>query len=422
MVEGTHYTIVNHTAGGAGDVKVTATGEPLFDTTDQWIISRVSPFTQLVDLVANVDLPSASIEEADDRAVMLLQELDATVAALSVKQVENLLINGDFRVSQRGASFSAISNDTYCLDRWIAVAEGSGDITVDQETTTVPAGAFAALKATVVDDDVKFGFVTILEERDTKRLAGGKASLSFKARRGTGDNLTLIRAAILEWTSPGVADTVTSDVVSAWNVTGTNPTLETNWAYANTPAALTALTDSYATFQIEDIDIDAGALNLAVFIWSEDTANDVGDELYLADVQLETGATANGFVPRSYAAELALCRRYFERLDFDSVADEGIAYGVASTSGTARMVIPIHVEKRVQPALTSTVAGTFSTRTWTGGVPTDTVCTSVTAVTLSKHFLHLVVIVSGSPFGENESVLLARDSSDVCWIAADSEL
>ena len=48
------------------------------------------------------------------------------------------------------------------------------------------------------------------------------------------DKLDSVKAAVISWSS--TADTVTSDVVSAWGNEGTRPTLATNWTYENTNA------------------------------------------------------------------------------------------------------------------------------------------------------------------------------------------
>ena len=45
-----------------------------------------------------------------------------------------------------------------------------------------------------------------------------------------------VKCAIVSWA--GTGDSPTSDIVSAWAVEGTNPTLATSWTYENTPANL----------------------------------------------------------------------------------------------------------------------------------------------------------------------------------------
>ena len=111
----------------------------------------------------------------------------------------------------------------------------------------------------------------------------------------------------------GSADAVTSDVVAAWNSEGTDPTLATSWTYENTPANLN-VTTSDVRYKIENISVDTGTTNnLAVFIWSDVTDTTAGHVLYITDVQLEPGATANDFKRESASETLSKCQRYYHR-------------------------------------------------------------------------------------------------------------
>ena len=57
----------------------------------------------------------------------------------------NIIINGDMRISQRGASFVALASATYCLDRWLYSKSGSMVHTVSEDSdvpTVAQAGHF----------------------------------------------------------------------------------------------------------------------------------------------------------------------------------------------------------------------------------------------------------------------------------------
>jgi hypothetical protein len=295
--------------------------------------------------------------------------LDGVTSAIQTqldgKTNRNALINGCFRVAQRGTAFTAAtaplnSDDTYLLDRWVLLSDGNDIVDVTQVTTPVPVGAYAAACFDIETEDKKWGILQILEAKDSARFIGGTVSLSFKARRGAGDTSTLLRAAVVSWSS--TADTVTSDVVDAWGDEGTNPTLVANWTAENTPAALAELTDAYQTFKIEGIVIDtASTTNIAVFIWSDDKTNAVGDLVYIADVQLELSATATPFAARPIEQELALCQRYFEKSYAQGTAP-GTATAVGATqaylsSNNVPAGIPygtwtVQVTKRATPTVT----------------------------------------------------------------------
>ena len=238
----------------------------------------------------------------------------------------NLIKNPGFAVAQMGTSFTAATtpannDDTYTLDQWIILSDGNDTVDVTRVTTPVPTGARYAIGLDVETGNRKFGIFQPIEAVDSARIVGGTASLQFKARI-SGTSLTKLRAAVMAWSS--TADTLTSDVVSAWNVQGTNPTLVANWTYENTAVDLTTPTTSYQTYTIEGISIDtASAANVGVFIWIENTTTTVGDFLYIADVQLQPGSVATAYEPRPFAQELVLCQRYLEK-----------SYQLASAPGT----------------------------------------------------------------------------------------
>jgi len=263
--------------------------------------------------------------------------------------LQNFLINGSFRVAQRGTTFDATtsplnSDDTYLLDRWILLSDGNDIVDVSQETAAanLPTGVYAGAKFDIETQDKKWGQLQIIEAKDSAALIGNKVSLTFQAARGAGDTSTLMRAAVIAW--DGAADTVTSDVVSVWEAEGTNPTLVANWTYENVPTALTGLTDAYQTFTIENIDIDtASTTNVALFIWSDDMTNAVGDLVYITGAKLEVGETATDFVARHYEKEEALCQRYYQR--FGGGTDTYFvmcgATGATGLEGTFMYIIPM---------------------------------------------------------------------------------
>lgn len=262
------------------------------------------------------DLFTASGAAASASAAAASASAAATSAASAV-QNRNVIINGGFAVAQRGTSFTSAgtypnNDDVYLLDQWTLLADGNDTVDVSQNTATVPAGSLYSCALDVETANKKFGIIQFIEQKNAHRLFGGTATLSFKARKG-GANATVgtMRAAVLAW--DGTADTLTSDVVSAWGASGTNPTLVANWTYENTPADLTLTTD-FQTFSITGISMDtASAKNIAVFLYYNNADGTVGDFIYITDVQLEAGSTASSFERLPFQHDLALCERYFEK-------------------------------------------------------------------------------------------------------------
>ena len=70
---------------------------------------------------------------------------------------------------------------------------------------------------------------------------------------------------------------------------------------------------SWAEYKIENVSVDTSSgANIIVFIWSQVTDTDAGDYLYITDVQLEKGATANTFARQPIQQTLHDCERYYE--------------------------------------------------------------------------------------------------------------
>jgi hypothetical protein len=261
---------------------------------------------------------------------------------------QNLIINGGFRVAQRGVTFTAAtaplnSDDTYLLDRWILLSDGNDIVDVSQLAVTSDENPFA-LQALVATANKKFGFLQILETKDSPQI-GQVVSLSFRAKT-TAAAIRNVRAAVISW--DGTADTVTSDVVSAWEAEGTVPTLAAGWTYENA-ATNNLLTTSWQTFTIENIAVDTAATkNVAVFIWVDDADAAANDILQIEWVKLELGATATNFVPRPYAEELLLCQRYFIDATEDTI---GMAtYGFAGQAFYFTVYFPARM--RAAPTIT----------------------------------------------------------------------
>ena len=225
---------------------------------------------------------------------------------------KNRIINGGMDVAQRGTSFtstsSANNDDTYVLDRFYILSDGNDIIDVTQ-TTTVPTGAKYSIGLDVETVNKKFGIAQIIENANCFDAIGGNVTVSFQAKVSATTNLDNVKCAIVAWS--GTADTVTSDIISAWGAEGTNPTLIANATYENTPANLN-VTTSFATYSVTANVDTASTSNIILFIWSDVTTTSLGEFLYITNVQLEKGSTATSFDYRPIGTELALCQRYFQ--------------------------------------------------------------------------------------------------------------
>jgi len=292
---------------------------------------------------AQVPLTSADIA---DGIITSAKIVDGTIANTDISSTaaiaqskilgnpltKNAIINGDFAVAQRGTSFTSSANndDVYTLDRWYILSDGNDAIDVTQETTTVPTNQLTAIALDVETANKKFGIAQIIEQKNCVGLIGNTVTLSFKAKVSATTKLDNVKCAIVAWS--GTADTVTSDIISAWGVEGTNPTLIANATYENTPANLN-VTTSYATYSVSAAVDTSSTKNIIVFIWSDVTDTTAGDFLYITDVQLEKGSAASDFEFLPIDVSLDRCQRYFQK-----------SYDLATAPATATVTGNIGLE------------------------------------------------------------------------------
>jgi hypothetical protein len=268
---------------------------------------------------------------------------------------KNRIINGGMDIAQRGTSFTsgANNNDAYVLDRFYILSDGNDAIDVTQ-TTTVPTGAKFSIGLDVETTNKKFGIAQIIENANCFDAIGGAVTLSFQAKVSATTKLDNVKCAIVAWS--GTADSVTSDIISAWGAEGTNPTLIANATYENTPANLN-VTTSFATYSVTANVDTASTSNIIVFIWSDVTDTTAGDFLYITNIQLEKGSTATSFDYRSIGTELALCQRYYWKISRGT----NEAYGITGNTSAGNAIwsqFGFPVTMRATP--TVTIYGTWA--------------------------------------------------------------
>ncbi len=282
----------------------------------------------------------------------------------SVQGNKNVIINGDFSISQRGTSFTGAtvplnSDDTFLLDRWILLSDGNDIVDVTQQSSGGVSGNENYIRLDVETAQKKFGILQVIENKNCKSLIGETASLSFEAKVTDITKLTDIRAAVVSWSS--TADTVTSDIVATWEAEGTIPVLAANWTAENVAADL-GVTASWVKYSINGISIDtASTANVGVFIYSNDVAtNDTaGIFLEITNVQLEKSSVATDFEYRQIGDELARCQRYYFRVTAGGVNDP-FFIGMALNTDTGDGIFYYPIQMRTVPSSMET-----------SGTPTD---------------------------------------------------
>lgn len=318
--------------------------------------------------LATFSLPANTTISAFTKTLLDDADAEAARATLVVQETspKNFIINGDFNIAQRGATFTSIANGAYSLDRWRYIKTGAVVHDITQDSTSVPLRSQSgwnskyALKMnpTTGDAAIAAGDITAIEQRiEGYRAAGileGQVTLSFWVRSATTGihcvafvNASNTRSYCSEYTI-NVADnwekktvTVTFDNTGGtWNSDHLEHfkirwTLQAGTTYHCTTADTWEVGNFYAT---------SNQVN---------AAENVGDTFYLSQVQLEFGEAATKFTPNGdYSYQLLECARYYQRLnkvDANSRAMLGVLAPITTTISAGG--IAVLIEMRAQPTI-----------------------------------------------------------------------
>jgi len=200
----------------------------------------------------------------------------------------NRLINGDFRVWQRGTSFSSIGTSTYSADRW--VSNYGGTAPTFSRSTDVPTG-FKYSISLAGSSTSYHGILQRIESLNTADLSGQTVTLSFYAKlsSGTATNGLSISVGYANSSddfsaTTGVLETsITSTVSGSW----------TRYSYSFTVTSNMAANGFY------------------VVVFNPSASQTF--TMLLTGIQLEKGSVATPFEFRPASVELELCQRYYEK-------------------------------------------------------------------------------------------------------------
>lgn len=244
----------------------------------------------------------------------------------------NLVINGEFRISQRGdfSTASARSSDEYTVDRFRCAISG---VTANFQhiDATLPDGrSVKAIRivATSGTSSGYIGFRTTIEE--FWRLSGRTITISAWVR--TNNAYT------------GFRHDSTTDISPKF-------TADSTWRFVSR---------TYTCPTITQAGRDSNQTTFAVLAYGGSAAVPVasGDFIEVAELQIELGTVATPFERRPYGTELALCQRYFQKSFAVDVAPANGLTGLNTTLnayGTNNGYLPyitFPVAMRATPSIT----------------------------------------------------------------------
>jgi len=253
----------------------------------------------------------------------------------------NVIINGDFKVWQRGTSFSAVAPGAYTADRWTnSYGAVTSNITRD---TDVPSKDFSySLKfaAPSTFSTAEYVLRTWLEVQDVKRFVGKSVTLSFWIK----SSKTSVKGRVAAYLATGGQDIQTAFTVVAntWtkiSLTATSFSNITAWTTAD---------NAHGCF------VDVGFANSQSYTSS--------DYFMVAGIQLETGSVATPFEFEHYQTTLAKCQRYF----LARISGFGTSFfNVNSTNLAGSAFFPVPM--RAAPTVTIYNGDTINTVALIGG-------------------------------------------------------
>ena len=252
---------------------------------------------------------------------------------------DNLIINGDFSIWQRGTSFFyPIPNSQYTADRWCAVNNANVQRVPAGGIAASEAGCSYALSLEPLSAIPNIGQGIELPEAGQAGVfqIGTTWTLSYYARASAGSADEALRFSF----SDSVNGLENSQVIT----TVAGETIDSSWRkYTHT-----------FTVGVSPVGTNTCMVVEMRYI------NGTGSTILLAGIKLEKGSQVTPFVTASRAGiggELALCQRYFEKsydinLPPSSISQFGAYRFRNGNSGSTQVPVGFKVSKRVRPTVT----------------------------------------------------------------------
>jgi hypothetical protein len=256
----------------------------------------------------------------------------------------NIIINGDFQVSQRGDFTTASSmTNAYKLDRWLCDRNGTATVqhTTGHDIPGTPAICKAIKLVQTVTGNNYLGVRQKIE--NPTQYVGRTITYSAWVRSNTSN-------ARIEWYTQGTTQAAI----------GPNHSGNGEWEYLS---FTTVMVGNPSTNWYIDVFIDNGSYS--------NTTITAGDYVEATMIQVELGNVATPFEHRSYGEELALCQRYYEELTSPSYDLFLYAINTDNGGGYRRASFYYKVTKRVNPTITVSFYLTPGTTRGVNGITTS---------------------------------------------------
>lgn len=336
-------------------------------------VENVSPFNSSSGLANLGNIAALTIVGNNTGAT-------TTPLALTVSQVQtmlgisgsqNLIINGNMDISQRGTMFVSPSNNDFTLDRFAWVFTGAGVVTISQDSSSVPDGSQYSLKVAVTTADSSlaasdnYAIVYRVEGKDATPLKLGKstaatATLSFWVRSSiTGTYYVSFKNPTFDRSYPA---SYTISSIDTWEYKTITLVMDTTGTWQNSintiGVSLHFALGTGSTFEGTANTWNAGNFNAAS--GSANAMSSTSNIFQISQIKFEIGAAATTFIQSPIEDEIIKCRRYYEK-SFSLGTQPAQAAGTTGAhavllptgaSGTFGATIPM-IPKRSAPSITT---------------------------------------------------------------------
>lgn len=311
------------------------------------------------------------------------------------------IINGNFDVWQRGTNFANPTIGTYTADRWVIGQTAAGGthptIAISRQSLSPGdiAGASYFYRTNVNGAGSSYGATAEYSisqkiEFGTRMLAGAgrKVTVSFWAR----SSISGKKIGVNLHQSYGTGGTPSALEV----INGQNWTLTSNWTKYTATFTLNTLTG-----KILGTDNNDYLLAAITEMWGVSTGVRVGastaetfvgaGNIDIAQVQVSAGDAALPFQPSSFAEELQLCQRYYQKsfkpstTPAQNVADGGqlitAQFLGANTTIYGVFNVRFSIDMRLPPTVTTYNVSSLNNQVRNTGINVDCTGTAVVDVT-----------------------------------------
>jgi hypothetical protein len=283
----------------------------------------------------------------------------------------NMVVNGDFKIWQRGTSFSSPANASFTADRWFMYYDGSGATrTISQQTFTGdnPTGLNVSNYMRFAQTVAGTGSATngmFSKIEDVRKLNGQTVTLSFYGKADA--------SRTVNWQTYQEFGTSGSGSVQAHS---TNFSFTSSWQRFSVSFAMPSVSGKTITS------------NSSVSFIVSFPANATGT-FDITGVQLEAGAAPTPFEVEDYSTTLHKCQRYYQRFTNDATNSYTGLIGSAYSATGATIGVPLKTTMRVKPTTVD-----FSTIRVYDGANAGTAITAITVSAGSTDGLNIDVTAS----------------------------